>query len=150
MMQDGSNWPAGIKRTRQRELVWEVLEEKKGPITASDIFHVLENEGHEVWLSTIYRVLDTFVREKMVIKSSIANTDMAYYEKNRQQHKHYAICTACHRIIPMKNCPMEAFKPQLEEDFTITGHHIEIFGLCHQCKEDAEGGEKRDADHTDS
>ncbi|MPN57397.1 hypothetical protein SDC9_205091 [bioreactor metagenome] len=59
---------------------------------------------------------------------------MAIYQLNRNQHKHYAICLSCHKVIEMDNCPMETFTPQLaDQDFRVLGHKVEMYGYCKDC-----------------
>ena len=128
-------WPAGIKKTRQRESVLLVLEHADKPLSAADISSQMEKGGDAAWMSTVYRVLELFVKKGMVIKTNVMNNEMAVYELNRFKHKHYAVCMNCRKIIAMDNCPMEKFVPKLEdEDFQVMGHNLEVFGFCKDCK----------------
>lgn len=128
-------WPAGIKRTRQRESVLSVLEDSEKPLSAADICSRIEKDGDGAWMSTVYRILGLFEKKGIVIKTTMMNNEMAVYELNRFQHKHYAVCTSCHKIITMENCPMEEFIPKfVGEDFYVTGHNLEVFGLCKDCR----------------
>jgi Fe2+ or Zn2+ uptake regulation protein len=132
--EEQNRWPAGIKRTKQRESVLSLLEHSDTPLSASDICSKMEKKGDATWLSTIYRTLELFVKKGVAIKTKVMNNDMAVYELNRFEHKHYAVCMNCHKIIPMDNCPMEKFIPELEEDnFHIMGHNLEVFGYCKDC-----------------
>lgn len=128
-------WPAGIKKTRQRESVLLVLEHADKPLSAADISSQMEKGGDAAWMSTVYRVLELFVKKGVVIKTNVMNNEMAVYELNRFKHKHYAVCMNCRKIIAMDNCPMEKFVPKLEdEDFQVMGHNLEVFGFCKDCK----------------
>jgi Fur family ferric uptake transcriptional regulator len=128
-----NNWPAGIKRTKQRESVLQVLKNSDKPLSAMDICAQIETEG-ETWLSTVYRILDIFVKKGVVIRTNIMNSEMSVYELNRFKHKHYAVCMSCKKIIEMDNCPMEGFIPKLEDkNFHIMGHNLEVFGFCNDC-----------------
>jgi len=134
LKQAEKNWPAGIKRTRQRESVLRVLERSDRPLSASDICSEIEKDGEAVWLSTVYRILELFEKKKLVKKADVMNREMAAYELDRPEHKHYAVCVSCHKIIPMENCPMEQFRPQMEDDgFLVTGHNLVIYGFCKDC-----------------
>jgi len=130
-----NNWPTGIKRTKQRESVLSILEEAEKPLSAMDICSKMGKSGDTAWLSTVYRILELFLKKGIVLKTNIMNSDMAVYELNRFKHKHYAVCINCHKILTMDNCPMEKFIPKLEdEDFYVMGHNLEIFGFCKDCK----------------
>ncbi|MFT3983091.1 MAG: transcriptional repressor [Lachnospiraceae bacterium] len=128
-------WPAGIKKTRQRESVLSVLENSDKPLSAVNICSQIEKSGGAAWMSTVYRVLELFVEKGIAIKINVMNSEMAMYELNRFKHKHYAVCVNCRKIIAMDNCPMEKFIPKLEdENFQVLGHNLEIFGLCKDCR----------------
>ncbi len=130
-------WPSGIKRTRQREDVFRVLTQAEEPMTAMEIYHrvVAETKDSNYAISTIYRSLTAFEEHNLIEKSTLMGEDMAVYEWKRDQHKHYAICLSCRRKIPLKECPMEhiPFCTDLDE-FTITGHKLELYGYCNQCE----------------
>jgi len=135
MEENQTIWPAGIKRTRQRENVLSILENSEKPLSAADICSRMENGGNAAWMSTVYRVLELFVKKGVVIKTNMMNNEMAVYELNRFKHKHYAVCMNCRKIIAMDNCPMEKFIPKLEdEDFQVMGHNLEVFGFCRDCR----------------
>jgi len=127
-------WPAGIKRTRQRESILSVLRNSDNPLCAADICSKMDIGNNGAWLSTVYRTLELFVQKGVVLKTNMINSEMAVYEINRFEHKHYAVCMNCHKVITMDNCPMENFLPELEDgDFQIMGHNLEVFGYCKNC-----------------
>lgn len=128
-------WPLGLKKTRQRQLVWETLEGADAPMTVPDISARLERLGTPVSPSTIYRILDQFVERGALLKTIVTESGQAMYEVNGQSHRHYAVCLACNRIIPLDHCPLESFRPQLDEQsFQITGHRIQMHGFCEGCR----------------
>ena len=137
-MKETSNiiWPKGLKRTKTRESVLSVLEGSHSPLSAIEIFSEIENKGESIWLSTVYRVLDAFVEKGLVAKTAVLDNEIILYDLNRSGHKHYAVCIGCHKIITMTNCPMDDFKPKFKnEDIEITGHKVEIYGYCKECKQ---------------
>jgi Fur family ferric uptake transcriptional regulator len=124
----------GLKRTKPRDKVLSVLEHAKKPLSAMEIYSEIEKEDNTPWLSTVYRILDLFVKKGVVIKIAMMDNEMAVYELNRFQHKHYAVCLSCHKIISMENCPMEKFIPNIQDhDFRVTGHNLEVYGYCSEC-----------------
>jgi Fur family ferric uptake transcriptional regulator len=133
--QNGRNdWPAGIKRTKQREAVLAVLERADKPVSAAAICAQTEKDGEAVWLSTVYRILELFVKKGLAERIAMMTGEMAVYELNRFRHRHYAVCVSCRKIISMDNCPMERFVPKLADgDFRVTGHNLEVYGYCGDC-----------------
>lgn len=137
-MKDASKfkWPKGLKRTKTRESVLSVLEVSKSPLSAREIYSEIERMGESIWLSTVYRALDAFVEAGLVTKTSVLDNEITLYDLKQSGHKHYAVCVGCHKIIPMLNCPMDDFEPKLQkEEFQITGHKVEVYGYCTECKE---------------
>lgn len=127
-------WPAGIKRTRQREGVLRILEKEDAPLTALEIFNRLQRDGEAVSLSTVYRNLEMLNSKELVIKTTVMDSDMAFYELSHPTHKHYAVCIDCHKLVAINNCPMAEFTPKIaDSDFRVLGHKIEMYGICRDC-----------------
>lgn len=125
-------WPEGVKKTKQRWRVLSALKEAKTPLTAAELYARMEMDA--VSLSTVYRILEMFTQKGTVIRTALLDSGAAVYELDRHDHKHYAVCTVCHKIIPVKNCPMEAFTPDVkEENFHVLGHTLELQGICGEC-----------------
>lgn len=130
-------WPANIKRTKQREIIWNILKKNAKPMTAAEIAAQAGKENNPLWMSTIYRTLDFFLKKKFITKTTSAIHDMSLYELSSNAHHHYAVCTICHKVIPIENCPIRETPTELSaKDFAITGHNFEIYGICHDCQQD--------------
>lgn len=134
-MSEWREWPAGLKRTQSRECVLAVLERAQKPLSAMEICAEIEKGcGKSAWLSTVYRTLELFEKKGLVVKLALLGGETALYELNRFEHKHYAVCLACHKIIAMDNCPMECFLPDIQDaGFRVLGHNLEIYGYCNEC-----------------
>lgn len=127
-------WPDGVKRTKQRECLLTALECSDKPLSALGICEKMQRDGMTASLSTVYRILDFFEGKGLVNKIMLMNSDMSLYELNRNKHRHFAVCLHCNKIIEMEHCPLEASLPELENgNFTITGHNLEIYGVCREC-----------------
>lgn len=134
MKQNKSDWPVGIKKTKPRELVLNVLKKSDTPLCALDIYSIIDEAGDQIWLSTVYRALETFVNNGIVVKTTIMDNEMAVYEMKRDDHKHYAVCIGCHKIVYIDNCPMEQFVPKMSDNgFQFLGHKVEMYGYCKDC-----------------
>lgn len=129
-------WPEGLKRTKPREAVFAVFEEASEPMTALAISSNLEKSGRTLWLSTIYRVLESFEEKGLISKTTVLDNGMAVYAVNRHEHTHYAVCMKCRKMLAMEQCPMQEDIPELSnQGFQVTGHKIEMYGYCRECSE---------------
>jgi Fur family ferric uptake transcriptional regulator len=127
----------GLKNTKHRNAVLEVLEDSGQPVTAEQIFLELKGKEISINLSSVYRILESLVSRGLAIKSNITGESKASYELNRSEHKHHLICSGCKKMIPIDGCPLEEYENQLKAktDFDITGHKLEIFGYCKECRQ---------------
>lgn len=139
MMQDVDNlqYPRGLKWTKQRKNIYRVLWEASEPLSAVQIYNlsVKRADGEEYALSTIYRIMAAFEEKGLVEKTTWMGGGTVLYALNRGEHTHYAICLECHKRIPLQSCPCIHIHPEREvEDFTVTGHKLELYGYCNTCK----------------
>lgn len=131
------NWNELIKPTKSRKIVYEIIKNANKPLSASSIFELVKKDNPDIWLSTIYRTLDVFVKHNIFIKFDmiINNEPISIYKLNDQKHTHFAICSNCNKLLSVINCPLENYNLVLEEaNFKITSHKMEIYGLCKNCQ----------------
>ena len=125
----------GMKSTRHRNAILLLLEQSDHPVSAEELYISLREKTASINLSTVYRTLDTFVSKNLVIKSTM-DDGKARYELNHHEHKHHLFCVGCHKVISIEDCPMGELQDSLKKkmDFEVTGHKLEIYGYCHNCK----------------
>jgi len=102
-----TEYPEGLKWTKQRKCVYRVLKEAKEPLNAIQIYNLAEKQadGEEYAVSTIYRILAAFEEKGLVEKTSWMGDGTVVYELKREGHTHYAVCLECHKRIPLEKCP---------------------------------------------
>lgn len=131
-------YPKGLKWTRQRKSVYRVLWETTEPLNAIQIYNLAERdaEGGEYAVSTIYRILAVFEERGLVEKSTWMGDGTVVYTLNRGGHTHYAVCLQCRRRIPLQSCPFAHMHLNSgAEEFTVTGHKLELYGYCRDCQD---------------
>lgn len=129
-------YPAGIKWTRQRKCVYEMLKEVGEPVSAVQLYQmILKREGEVPYAaSTVYRILSAFEEKGIVLKDTRSEDGNAVYELDLGQHTHYAVCLECHRRIPLASCPfVHAHLEAAAGNFIVTGHRLELYGYCGEC-----------------
>lgn len=132
-----TSYPTGIKWTKQRKDVYQVLMQAIEPLSAVQIYQRIEKAEETGYaVSTIYRILSAFEEKGFVTKSTFIGDGTVVYEWNKGGHTHYAVCLICHKRVALPACPFEHVKVDTEAgDFTVTGHKLELFGYCKECKE---------------
>jgi Fur family ferric uptake transcriptional regulator len=126
-----------VKNTKQRNFVFDILNNSKEPITAEQIYMKVRLLDETISMSTVYRILELFIAKDLVIKTNITSDNKALFEVNRSEHKHFLICTSCKKVVNIEDCPLGIFEKTLENKtgFEVTGHRLEVLGRCSRCKE---------------
>jgi len=122
-----------LKNTKTRKYVMEALTNSSSPMTANALFEKLKDKN--ITLSSIYRTLDTFCKEKIIIKDT-DNKGVSIYTI-QEEHCHYLECNECHRKIKITFCPYHKVNNKInkEYDFIVDEHNVVIYGTCKDCKE---------------
>ena len=119
----------GLKCTKQRIEVINELIKANAPLTADMIYSGLE----KISLSTVYRILEKLEGKEIVERYLFANSMEVHYELSANKHKHYAVCLSCNEMHEIDICPVHDTKL---DNFTVTGHRVELYGYCDKCKKE--------------
>lgn len=128
---------SGLKVTKQREAILDILLTSPAHLTAEDIYLDLKSRGCAFGLSTVYRTLSSLEEHHIVEKTALpGDSGKQYYEIAHTGHRHHLVCVKCKRCIVLDQCPVEAFTALVckSHGFTLTGHSFEIFGVCPDCQ----------------
>lgn len=119
------------KMTKSRKMILDILKENKKPLSAEMIYDLLPKD--EMNLSTVYRTLDLFLSNQIIIRSFIDN--VAYYYINKTDHKHYMICLDCHSLFEI-DCHVidDELLIGKHRDFKVTHHDLTVYGYCKNCQ----------------
>ena len=134
------NWPEGIKKTRQRMDIFEILYASDLPLSAIEIYSEITKKHPEDMyaISTVYRNLLAFEKAGVISKSVLSTEDNAVYELKNKKHRHYAVCLKCHKKFAINACPLHVIEDDIAASvpgFDITGHNLEVYGYCKDCRE---------------
>lgn len=124
----------GLKSTKNRIYIYNKLKEAKTPITAQEIQNSVP-ESNKMDLATIYRNLNSFVKVGLANKN-IRQDGVSYFSLRTGAHTHYLVCEKCGKQFALEKCPIdfELLNSIKSEDFKITGHVLEIDGICKDCQ----------------
>jgi len=127
---------SGLKNTKRRNSILEILAHMDQPLTVDHIFLELKKKNVSINISTVYRILETLTAKDLVAKSQINGETRTLFELKRQEHKHHFICIDCKKMFWVDDCPFEEYCDLLQArtGFNITGHKLEIYGYCQRCR----------------
>ena len=130
---------ASLKVTKHRLVVLDILANTKEFLTADDVFVEAKREPGDLSLSTVYRILDSFVERGLAAPINMDTAKQTHYELAHAQHAHHLICNECGRVVHVEHCPLEPYEQKIakEHGFRIDDHKLELFGLCQSCQENS-------------
>lgn len=126
----------GLRATRQRLRVLELLAEEPNDATAQEIHERLRERGERVGLATVYRTLAALSERGAVDMLSHRPGEICY-RLCGEGHHHHLVCSVCHRVVELGECELEPWLDGLAatHGFRVTTHSVEVTGVCGECAE---------------
>lgn len=126
---------AGLKITAPRLKILELLERVEQHVSAETIYQQLKDQGDDIGLATVYRVLTQFESAGLVHRHHF-DGGYSVFEMASEEHHDHIVCIECGLV-------KEFFDEQIEErqeriaaslGFELTHHNHIIYGYCKRCK----------------
>jgi Fur family ferric uptake transcriptional regulator len=127
---------AGLKVTMPRIKVLRILEEQHSEhLSAEDVYKLLLEQGEDVGLATVYRVLTQFESAGLVKRHNFEG-GFAVFELSDGEHHDHLVCTKCGLVEEFIDDMIELRQTEIAKshNFQITDHILNIYGLCPNCQ----------------
>lgn len=117
---------AGLKVTHPRLRILQLLEQAKPRhMTAEDIYRHLLEQGEDIGLATVYRVLTQFEAAGLVLKHNF-EAGQSVYELDRGDHHDHMVDVDTGKIIEFESEEIEALQHTIAAKY---GYEIEAHSL---------------------
>jgi Fur family transcriptional regulator, ferric uptake regulator len=128
---------AGLKVTLPRVKILEILENtqlSERHLTAEKVYKTLLDEGEEIGLATVYRVLTQFEAAGLVKRHHFEGGN-SVFELNRGEHHDHIVCVKCGKVDEFKDEVIERRQTEISErlGYELTDHCFYLYGLCSDC-----------------
>jgi Fur family transcriptional regulator, ferric uptake regulator len=123
---------SGLKATLPRMKVLEIFQRtEQRHLSAEDVYKVLLNEGADIGLATVYRVLMQFVQAGILTRSRF-EPSKAVFELNEGKHHDHLVCVKCGRVEEFYDAGIERRQKAVAESmgFELQDHALALYGLC--------------------
>ena len=121
---------AGLKVTHPRMRILQLLEQRtpRQHLTAEDIYRQLLDQGDEIGLATVYRVLTQFEAAGLVLKHNFEGGH-AVYELDRGGHHDHMVDVDTGKIIEFESEEIEALQRQIAEQhgYILEEHSLVLY-----------------------
>lgn len=127
----------GLKVTGPRLKILELFEaEPELHMSAEDVYRRLLDEGVEIGVATIYRVLTQFEQANILLRHHF-ETGKAVYELNRGGHHDHLVCIKCGKVTEFCSEEIEKLQKKIADDngYRIVDHALYMYGVCSECQQ---------------
>jgi len=128
---------AGLKVTLPRLKILDMLEGSANRhLSAEEMYKALLEEGEEIGLATVYRVLTQFEAAGLVKRHHFEGGS-SVFELNQGEHHDHILCVKCGRVDEFYDEVIEQRQLAIakEKGFKMTDHSLYIYGVCEACQE---------------
>jgi len=127
---------AGLKVTLPRVKVLELLENSpQRHMTAEDLYKALLEQGEEIGIATVYRVLTQFQSAGLVNRLNFEG-GQSVFELNEGDHHDHMVCVECGKVTEFVDEVIESRQERIatEAGWEMTDHALYIYGVCPRCR----------------
>lgn len=135
----------GLKATLPRLKILDLFEQSdKRHMTAEEVYRLLSDEGQDIGLATVYRVLTQFEQAGLLMRHHF-DSDKAVFELNQGDHHDHLVCLQCGKVEEFFDAEIEKRQARIakERGFAIHDHSLQIYADC--VKEDCPNRKPADA-----
>lgn len=122
----------GLKATGPRLRILKLFEHSKvRHLSAEDVYRVLINEGLDIGLATVYRVLTQF-EQAGILQRHHFESGKAVFELNEGSHHDHLVCLQCGRVEEFYDAEIEKRQHRVakERGFAIHEHSLHLYADC--------------------
>ncbi|MDO9636799.1 MAG: ferric iron uptake transcriptional regulator [Thiobacillus sp.] len=122
----------GLKATLPRLKILDLFEQsEKRHMTAEEVYRLLSDEGQDIGLATVYRVLTQFEQAGLLIRHHF-DSDKAVFELNQGEHHDHLVCLQCGKVEEFYDAEIEKRQTRTakERGFVIHDHSLQIYADC--------------------
>ncbi|APR05772.1 ferric iron uptake transcriptional regulator [Thauera chlorobenzoica] len=122
----------GLKATYPRLKILDLFQSSdQRHLTAEDVYRTLMNEGMDIGLATVYRVLTQF-EQAGLLERHYFESGKAVFELNKGGHHDHIVCMQCGKVEEFFDPEIERRQNQIatERGFAIREHALYIYADC--------------------
>ena len=128
----------GIRMTRQRRIILEIIETAKQHLDAAQILRKAAKVDPDINRVTVYRTLALLKRQGLVDELDLLHVkgEGHFYERRTQRDHMHMSCLRCGKVQEFESDLFDRVKGQVERDchFHIQVARFEIGGYCVSCR----------------
>lgn len=123
---------AGLKVTLPRLKILEILQLPENQhISAEEVYKILLDQGEDIGLATVYRVLNQFDDAGILNRHHFEGGKSVFEISNKKHHDHI-VCLDCGRVMEFEDDVIEQRQNEIADSHNIklTNHSLYLYGTC--------------------
>jgi len=128
----------GVRLTRQRRVLLEVMDKAEEHLTADSIFERAQKIDPRIHRVTVYRTLEMLKHHGLLDELDLLHIHghSHYYESHGPRDHIHVACLRCGKVREVESDLFEDLKRQVQRDtgIAITVTRVEIGGYCNSCR----------------
>jgi Fur family ferric uptake transcriptional regulator len=123
---------SGLKATLPRIKILGLFQQaRQRHLSAEDVFKALLNEGADIGLATVYRVLMQFEQAGLLSRHHF-EAGKAVFELNEGGHHDHLVCLRCGQVEEFFDHEIEQRQREiaLARGFELRDHALALYGFC--------------------
>jgi Fur family ferric uptake transcriptional regulator len=127
----------GLRMTRQRQTILREFLGREGHSSAEELTAAVKEKDKSIGQATVYRVLRVLIESGIAREVRFGNGVIRYEHNLGHKHHDHLSCEGCGKAIEVFDETIEELQRKLAEKhhFSVTGHVMNIYGLCEECRE---------------
>jgi len=134
----GSLRKRGIRLTRQRRLLLDLIEQSGAHLDAGRLYKLARQQDPRLNRVTVYRTLKMLKDTGLVDELDLMHRqgEAHYYETRMKQEHAHLVCLRCGKVEEFYGAPLQKLRRQIEEHFgfQILVVRTEVGGYCSHCR----------------
>lgn len=122
----------GLKVTTPRMRILTLLGELDQPhVSAEQVYQILRDQGADIGLATVYRVLTQFEQAGLV-ERHFFDGNQAVFELADDNHHDHLVCLDCGKVVEFTNELIETEQEKVAKKlgFKLQHHTLHLYGEC--------------------
>ena len=123
---------AGLKVTLPRLKILQILQQPENQhISAEDVYKILIDQGEDIGLATVYRVLNQFDDAGILIRHHFEG-GKSVFEISHKDHHDHLVCLTCGKVVEFEDEVIEQRQRAVAQQnkMKLTHHSLYMYGEC--------------------
>ena len=135
---------SGSRITHPRQIILDIIASSQRPLSPQEVHGLAKSQHSHIGLVTVYRTIEKLEKLGLVDRVHHSEQCQAVF-RGTSRHQHLLICTECGQSVYFDGLEIEKEFQKTASDYgyMITGHWLQLSGLCPNCQKGRENEKEK-------